>query len=81
MLAHVWYLTATAWANAYPLAPNVIDEMIVDDERGLETALRAATELGAKRTTSKLLTGPPAAQILETLAGSSREAAGPESHA
>jgi nucleotide-binding universal stress UspA family protein len=66
VLVHAWYLPPTAFAGEYPFPADVIQQLSDDAERGLETAARNATKLGAKRVTSKLLTGVPWNVIVDT---------------
>lgn len=69
VLLHAWYLPALAYGGEYPVAPESVETLCEDDERGLEAAAREAAELGARRVTTKFVTGTPWEQIIDTLAG------------
>ena len=67
VLAHSWYVPPLAFAGEYMLDPTVIQDMSDDAKRGLEDAVREVTELGAKRVSSKLLTGLPWTMLVAEL--------------
>ncbi len=65
VLVHAWYLPPMAFAGEYTFAPEVIQQISDDAQRGLDAAARDATKLGAKRVTAKLVTGLPWTKIVE----------------
>src|SRR6185436_8599380 len=67
VLVHAWYLPTTAYSDMYRLSSELIQQMTDDAERALDDKTREATKLGAKRVTSKLLTGDPWQMIVEVL--------------
>lgn len=67
VLAHAWYVPPIAYAGEYPLPADAMQLMREDAERGLADAAREATLLGGARVETKLLSGVPWAQIVETL--------------
>jgi nucleotide-binding universal stress UspA family protein len=69
VLAYVWYLPPMAYAGELVYPADAVEEMIEDEERGLQTAADEATALGAPRVTSRFLTGVPWEQIVELLRG------------
>jgi nucleotide-binding universal stress UspA family protein len=69
MLTHVWYLPPLAYGGEYPIAPDAVQLLVDDDERGLAEAAAEASQLGAKRVTTKLLTGVPWDRIVDMLRG------------
>lgn len=71
VLAHAWHLPVMAYPGEMAVPAETITAMIEDEERGLAAAVRDATSAGAKRVTSRFLTGVPWDQIVETLLGDS----------
>lgn len=69
VLAHAWYLPPLPYADVPVFPPDTLQAMIDDEERGLATAAAEASRLGAKRVTTKLLTGLPWDQIVTLLRG------------
>jgi nucleotide-binding universal stress UspA family protein len=69
VLAYVWHLPALAYTEDLAFPADTIQQMIEDDERGLAAALAEASRLGARRVTTKFLTGVPWNEIVETLRG------------
>lgn len=67
MLVHVWHLPPIASTEEATFPADTIELMIRDEERGLADASLMASKLGAKRVTTKFLTGVPWDQIVETL--------------
>ncbi len=66
VLAHVWDLPPLA-STKYPLPVDAIQLMMHDEERKLALATGDACRLGAKRVSTRLLSGTPWAQIVKTL--------------
>lgn len=58
-LVHVLDWSIVASLDGYSVSPQVLEQLQGDAERGLETAKRDALANGAKRVTTKLLTGAP----------------------
>lgn len=69
VLTHVWYLPPLAYGGEYPIAPGAVQILVEDNERGLTEAAAEAAQLGARRVTTKLLTGVPWDQIVDALRG------------
>lgn len=71
VVAHAWHMSLTSLAGAgetlFPV--DMIRRMVEDEERGLAAASSEAVKLGARRVSSRLLTGVPWDQIVETLSG------------
>jgi nucleotide-binding universal stress UspA family protein len=67
VLSHAWHLPAVAYGGEYPVAPEAIQTLIDDDERGLLEAARDAAALGAKRVKTAFTSGMPWEQITEML--------------
>ena len=67
VLAHVWYLPPLAFADVSPYPAETVHQMIEDEKRGLATAASGAAKLGARRTTSRFLTGLPWEQIVDAV--------------
>ena len=70
VLFHAWHLPPTAMALAGELrySADLIQQLSDDAQRGLEAAVADAAKLGAKRISSKLGTGVPWHQIVDTAA-------------
>jgi len=66
VLVHSWYLPPIAFAGEYTYSVDVVQQISDDAQHGLETALAEARKLGARRVASKLLTGVPWQQIVDT---------------
>ena len=56
MLIHAWYLPIPNTEEA-PFPADTIQLMVLDEERGMADATLMASKLGAKRVTTKFLTG------------------------
>lgn len=69
VLSHVWYVPPAAYGGQYPAAPEAMESMVEDSQRGLADAVREAGRLGADRVTSTFTAGIPWEQIAETLRG------------
>jgi nucleotide-binding universal stress UspA family protein len=69
VLAHAWYLPPLPYAEESAFPPDTLQAMIDDADRGLAAAAEEASRLGAKRVTSKFLTGAPWDQIVTLLGG------------
>jgi nucleotide-binding universal stress UspA family protein len=67
VLAHVWHLPAIAYPEEPTFPPDTVQQMIRDEERGLDAASLEASKLGAKRVTTQFMSGFPWDQIVETL--------------
>lgn len=67
VIAHAWHLPPLAYGGELPVAPEAVELLVEDDERGLDAAVREASQLGARRVTSKLLNGVPWHEIVDTL--------------
>jgi nucleotide-binding universal stress UspA family protein len=69
VLVHVWHLPPVVVPGEfeYVFPADTVQRMTEDVQRGLETAVSEATKLGASRVSSRLLTGVPWDQIVETL--------------
>jgi nucleotide-binding universal stress UspA family protein len=69
VLVHSWNLPPTAFAGEYTFPADVIQQLSDDARRGLDAAARDAGALGAKRVTSRLLSGLPWSTIVGAAAG------------
>ncbi|HEY5934864.1 MAG TPA: universal stress protein [Kofleriaceae bacterium] len=67
VLAHAWHLPVLAVTSEFPLPADTIQQMIADEQRGLEGVVREARELGAKRVSGVFLTGLPWHEIVDTV--------------
>ncbi|HEY5947399.1 MAG TPA: universal stress protein [Kofleriaceae bacterium] len=67
VLVHSWYVPPLALGAEYALPQRVIQNMVDDSQRGLEDAVKQATALGAKRVSSKFVTGVPWHEIVNLL--------------
>jgi nucleotide-binding universal stress UspA family protein len=67
VIAHSWYVPPTLFAGEHVFPPRVIQQMADDAQRGLDVALMDATAMGAKRVSSKILSGVPWVQITSLL--------------
>lgn len=67
VLAHVWYVPPLVYADEPPFPADTLQAMIDDQRHGLAAAAAEASRLGARRVTTKLLTGVPWAQLVELL--------------
>jgi nucleotide-binding universal stress UspA family protein len=65
ILVHSWYTPPVAFAGEYVYAADIVQAITDDARRGLDNAVDAARELGARRVASRLLKGPPWQQIVE----------------
>jgi nucleotide-binding universal stress UspA family protein len=69
VLAHVWHPPLFAFGGGDPFPAEVIQQLVKDKERGLEAATREAVKLGARRVTSRFLSGAPWDQLVELVRG------------
>lgn len=67
VVAHAWYVPATAYSLEAPFPGYVVQQLADDAQRGLDAATEMARAAGAKRVTSKLLDGVPWAAIVGLL--------------
>lgn len=67
VIAHSWFIPAITFTLEAPFPPYMTKQIVDDASRGLDDAVRLATAAGAKRVSSKLLTGPPWAEIVKLL--------------
>jgi nucleotide-binding universal stress UspA family protein len=67
VIAHSWYIPATAYSIEAPFPAAVTREIIADAQRGLDTAVRVASDAGAPRVTSTLLHGVPWIELVGLL--------------
>ncbi len=65
VLVHAWYLPHTAFGDQYLYAAHIVEELSADAQRGLDAAVAEAGKLGARRVSSKLLSGLPWQQIVD----------------
>jgi len=64
-LVHVWFVPPVTDAGESILAPEVVQQMNDDAQRGLDASVREATALGAKQVTSSLMSGAPWQAIVD----------------
>jgi nucleotide-binding universal stress UspA family protein len=69
VIANVWYLPSAAYAGEAPVPSDAVQFLTDDSERGLAHAARAASDLGARRVTTTMLTGIPWDQLVALLRG------------
>lgn len=69
VIAHAWYIPASAYALEAPFPPYVVEGIVDDAERELDIAVKEAIAAGVKAT-GKLLSGVPWIQIVDELASS-----------
>lgn len=67
VIAHSWFIPSIAFTMEAPFPPYVTKQIVDDAQRGLDDAVRLATAAGAKRVSSKLLAGPPWAEVVKLL--------------
>lgn len=67
VLAHAWFIPPTAFAMEAAFPSYIIQEIIDDAQRALDTAVAEATAQGVRRVTGKLLSGMPWLEIVEEL--------------
>jgi nucleotide-binding universal stress UspA family protein len=67
VVAHVWYLPPLPYTVEPVFPPDTHQAMIDDADRGLAAAAAEASRLGAKRVTTRCLTGVPWDQIVALL--------------
>jgi nucleotide-binding universal stress UspA family protein len=65
VLVHSWYLPPVAFSGDYVYAADIVQQLSDDAQRSLEAAVGEAGKMGARRVTSKLLTGLPWQQIVD----------------
>lgn len=65
VVMHAWYVPPIAFANEYAYAADFVRQVSEGAQRELDAAVGEASRLGARRVTSKLLTGLPWQQIVE----------------
>jgi nucleotide-binding universal stress UspA family protein len=66
LLIHAWHLPTTAFASEYMYSGELVQELSDEAQRDLDAATAEAVKLGARRVTSKLLSGTPWQQIVDT---------------
>jgi nucleotide-binding universal stress UspA family protein len=62
---HSWYLPPTVFAGELPFAPDLVQQLSDDAQRGLADVVADAVKLGARRVSSKLGHGAPWQQIVD----------------
>lgn len=67
VLMHSWYIPPLAFAGDFMLPPEYYEEIQVGAQTALDDAVEELTALGAKRLTSRLMTGVPWAAIMAVL--------------
>lgn len=67
VLAHAWYIPSSAIMIESTYTGDDIQRLVDSAAHGLEAALRDATELGAKRVTSRLINGVPWRAVTDLL--------------
>jgi nucleotide-binding universal stress UspA family protein len=67
VIFHAWHMSLPMEDGMYLLPANVLDEMAEDAQRGVDAAVREATEQGVKQVTGKCVTGVPWAEITRML--------------
>jgi nucleotide-binding universal stress UspA family protein len=67
VVVHAWYIPPAAVAGEHVFPAHVIQQIVDDSQRGLDDAVTRASGYGAKRVSSKLLTGTPWAEIVSEL--------------
>ena len=68
VVAHAWYIPASAYAIEAPFSPEVVQQVVDDAQRGLDAAVQKAVAGGAPQVAGKMLSGVPATQIVDELA-------------
>ena len=69
VLVHAWHMPVLPYPDEPVFPPETIQAMVDEEQRGLATAAEEASKLGAKRLTTRFLTGVPWAEIIELLRG------------
>ena len=67
VVTHAWYVPPSAYSGEYVFAPQTIQSIVDDAQRGLDNAVAEATQYGAKNVSGKLVTGTPWAEIVSQL--------------
>jgi nucleotide-binding universal stress UspA family protein len=67
VIAHSWYIPPSAYTLEAPFPGEVVQEIVDDAQRGLDTAVRQAAAAGVTRVSGKLLTGAPWVEIVNAL--------------
>jgi nucleotide-binding universal stress UspA family protein len=67
VLAHAWHVPPVTFSGEYPFSAGMMQELQDSAQRGLDDAVRDATELGARRLGAKLLAGMPRHELVELL--------------
>lgn len=67
VLAHAWYVPPAAYPLDYSFTPQLVQQLSDDAQRGLDAAVQEVTALGAKRVTSRLVSGVPWSAIVDLL--------------
>jgi nucleotide-binding universal stress UspA family protein len=67
VIAHVWHPPLFAFGGGDPFPAEAIQQLVKEKERGLAETTNDAVKLGARRVTSRFLTGAPWDQLVETL--------------
>ena len=65
-VVHVWYIPPLT-AGEFPIPADALKTMIDDEQRGLDEAVAQAVALGAKRVSSRVLTGVPWDRIVDAV--------------
>jgi nucleotide-binding universal stress UspA family protein len=66
VIAHAWYLPPAGFGGEYVFPPSVIQDVVDDAQRGLDSVVAEASGAGAKKVSGTLLNGVPWVAI-ETL--------------
>lgn len=67
VIAHVFFVPPVAYGGEFVFPPTMIQEMMRGHQHGLDEAVTAAKALGAAKATTRLVTGPPWAEITTLL--------------
>ena len=68
VVSHAWFVPRISYTTGeWMIAPELVERLMEDDERGLGAAVLKAKSAGVKRVTPLLHVGPPAEQIVHTL--------------
>lgn len=65
VIAHAWHQPALAYTGELPFPATMVDELVAGEEGALRTAVADAKDLGARRVTSRFLTGTPWQRICD----------------
>lgn len=67
VIAHAWYIPATAYSLEAPFPPYVAQTIVDDAQRALDATVSEAIAAGATNTTGKLFSGLPWMKIVDEL--------------